>query len=105
MIFWVELGSILWLVVTGVTGRRDRSVGVAAALVAVESAVFIANDAVCPFTPLAERFGASSGSVSDIWLPDVVARTIPYWTVPLVVLGGALHVRGMVASRRIRPAR
>ena len=73
IIFLAELGSILWLVVTGIIGRRDRSVGVAAVLVAAESAVFIANDGTCPLTPLAERYGASSGSVSDIWLPDVVA--------------------------------
>ena len=105
IIFLAELGSILWLVVTGIIGRRDRSVGVAAVLVAVESAVFIANDGTCPLTPLAERYGASSGSVSDIWLPDAVARTIPYWTIPLVILGAALHVRGAVAGRRARPAR
>ena len=58
-IFLAELGSILWLVVTGIIGRRDRSVGVAAVLVAVESAVFVANDGICPLTPLAERYGAS----------------------------------------------
>jgi hypothetical protein len=105
IVFLAELGSIVWLVVTGIVGRRDRSVGVAAILVAVESAVFIANDGTCPLTPLAERYGASSGSVSDIWLPDVVARTIPYWTIPLVILGAALHVRGAILGRRGRPAR
>jgi hypothetical protein len=105
IVFLAELGSIVWLVVTGIVGRRDRSVGVAAILVAVESAVFIANDGTCPLTPLAERYGASSGSVSDIWLPDAVARTIPYWTIPLVILGAALHIRGAVAGRQARPAR
>ena len=105
IIFLTELGSILWLVVSGMVGRRDRSVGVAAVLVAVESAVFVANAGTCPLTPLAERYGASRGSVSDIWLPDPVARTIPYWTIPLVMLGAALHVRGAVAGRRARPAR
>ena len=105
IVFLAELGSILWLVVTGIIGRRDRSVGVAAVLVAVESAVFLANDGTCPLTPLAERYGASSGSVSDIWLPDAVARTIPYWTIPLVILGAALHVRGAIRGRRARPAR
>ena len=105
IVFLAELGSIVWLVVSGIVGRRDRSVGVAAILVAVESAVFIANDGTCPLTPLAERYGASSGSVSDIWLPDAVARTIPYWTIPLVVLGAALHVGGAILGRRGRPAR
>ena len=105
VIFWAELGSIAWLDITGVIGRRDRSVAVAAVLVGVESVVFIANDGVCPLTPLAERFGTTSGSVSDIWLPHVVARTIPYWTVPLVALGALLHLRGLFASRRAGRAR
>ena len=99
LVFWIELGAIGWLVATGVTGRRDRSVGVAASLVAIEGVVWIANDRVCPLTPLAERYGASRGSVSDIWLPDVVARTIPYWSIPLVVLGTVLHFRGLRRAR------
>ena len=47
-IFLVELGAILWLVLTGLAGRRDRSVAVAAALVAGEAAVFVVNRGVCP---------------------------------------------------------
>ena len=99
VVFWIELLAIGWLVATGLTGRRDRSVGVAAGLIAVEGVVWIANDRICPLTPLAERYGAGSGSVSDIWLPDVVARTIPYWSIPLVVLGAGLHVRGLRRAR------
>ena len=99
-IFLVMLSSILWLVATGISGRRDRSVAVAASLVAIESGVFLANSGVCPLTPLAERYGASRGGVSDIFLPDALARTIPYWATSLVVLGAALHLRGMVARRR-----
>ena len=102
MVFWVELTSIIWLVVTGLVGRRDRSVAVAAGLVAVEGVVFVANDAVCPLTPMAERLGAASGSVSDIWLPDAVARTIPYWSIPLVAAASVLHVGGAWRARGIR---
>jgi hypothetical protein len=36
-VFLVELMSIGWLVVTGLTGRRDRSVAVAAGAVAIEA--------------------------------------------------------------------
>lgn len=93
-VFWVELLAIGWLVVTSMRGRRDRSVAVAAALVAAEGVVWIGNGRVCPLTPLAERYGALSGSVSDIWLPKVVARTIPQWSIPLVAMAAVLHVRG-----------
>ncbi len=99
-VFLVELASIFWLVISGLIGRRDRSVALAAAAVAAEAAVFVANDGVCPLTPMTERLGATRGSVSDIFLPDVVARTIPTWSSALVVLAGMLHVRA--ARRRQR---
>jgi hypothetical protein len=100
LVFLVELGAILWLVISGVLGRRDRSTAVAAGLVAAEAAVFVANDGVCPLTPLAESLGAERGSVSDIFLPDAVARTIPIWSSALVALGLALHLRGVLLGRR-----
>jgi hypothetical protein len=99
-VFLVELAAILRLVLTGITGRRDRSVVLAGGLVAAEAAVFVANSGVCPLTPLAERLGAGRGSVSDIFLPDAMARTIPTWSSALVALGIALHVRHLVRERR-----
>jgi hypothetical protein len=101
-IFLVNLSAIGWLVATGLTGRRDRTVAVAATAVAIESAVFIANDGVCPLTQMTERYGAASGTVSDIFLPDAVARTIPIWATSLVILGVLLHLR---SALRHRPAR
>jgi hypothetical protein len=98
--FLVVLSAILWLVATGLVGRRDRSVVVAAALVAAEAGVFVANDGVCPLTPLAERHGANKGGVSDIFLPDRLARTIPIWSTALIAIGAALHGRHLVARGR-----
>jgi len=98
-VFLVELASILWLVWTGATGRRDRTVVAAGVLVAAEAAVFVANDGICPLTPLAERLGSSSGGVSDILLPQALARTIPTWSSALVVLGLLLHARALTRSR------
>jgi hypothetical protein len=96
-VFLLMLGAILWLVATGITGRRDRTVAVAAGLAGVESLVFVANRGVCPLTPLAERHGATrgKGGVSDIFLPDALARTIPIWATSLLALGVALHLRGL----------
>ena len=98
VIFAGELSAILWLVASGLTGRRDRTVGMAAAAVAVEAGVFIANDGVCPITPLTERMGGAHGSVSDIFLPDAMARTIPIWSSALVLIAGVLHLRALRAS-------
>ena len=66
--------------------RRDLvNAGFAGALVAAESVVFLANRGKCPLTPLAEQYGAQRGGVSDIFLPDAVARTIPIWSTSAVV--------------------
>lgn len=100
VIFVGELSAILWLVISGLLGRRDRSVGIAAVAVAIEAAVFLGNDGVCPITPLTERMGAARGSVSDIYLPDAIARTIPIWSVALVLVAGLLHCRALLSSRR-----
>lgn len=100
VIFLVELSSIVWLVITGLRNRRDWTVAAAAALVIGEAAVFVANSGTCPLTPLAERHGAASGSVSDIFLPDVVARTIPRWASALVMVAVVLHANGARRQRR-----
>ena len=76
-VFVGELMSSAWLVISGLVGRRDRTVALAAAAVAAEATVFCGNDRVCPLTPLTERLGAAHGQVTGIFLPDRVARTIP----------------------------
>ena len=98
-IFLLELASIAWLAFTGLVGRRDRSVAIATGAVGFEIAVFLANDGVCPLTPLAERLGATRGSVSDIFLPDAVARTIPVWSTALLVVAALLHARSALRDR------
>jgi hypothetical protein len=98
-VFLVELSSIGWLVISGLMGRRDRTVALAAGAVAAEAAVFVLNDRVCPLTPLTERLGAENGSVSDIFLPDAVARTIPIWSTALIGLAVLLHAHTVVARR------
>jgi hypothetical protein len=100
VIFAGELAAIVWLVVSGLLGRRDWTVGLATASVVAESAVFLANGGVCPITPMTERLGAAHGSVSDIFLPDRVARTIPIWSTALIGLAGVLHARSFARPQR-----
>jgi hypothetical protein len=90
------VGYLLW---AGATGRSDRRAGVAAAVVAGECLIFAANGFRCPLTGLAERAGASSGSVTDIYLPAWFARNLPAIHVPLLVLIGWLHGRTLHRRR------
>ena len=83
----------------GVRNRPSRRTGVAAVIVLAESAVFAANGFVCPLTPMAERLGAKRGSVSDIFLPDVVARNLTWITGLLLVAGLALNARALWRGR------
>lgn len=68
------LGVTLW---DGLRGRPARRTAIAGGIVAAESLVYVSNNQVCPFTPLAEEFGAERGSVVDMFLPGAVARQIP----------------------------
>lgn len=91
-IFLIELTCIGWLIASGAMGRRDRSVAAATTAIGVEVGVFLANGGTCPLTPLAERYGARRGSVSDIFLPDALARTLPIWSSALLAIAAALHL-------------
>jgi hypothetical protein len=94
-IFATELTCIGWLMATGAMGRRDRTVALAAGVMAVQATVFVANHGTCPLTPLAEQYGARRGSVSDTFLPDVLARTLPVWSSALLATAAALHIRAL----------
>ena len=100
--FFVIAGSILVVFADGARGRPRRTTGVAAAIALSECAVFAANGFVCPLTPLAERYGAERGSVTDIFLPDVIARNLAWIATPILVVGLVLNGRALAHRRRGR---
>jgi len=96
--FGVIAGSIGVIAVDGLRGRPSTRTGLAAVIALTECAVFAANGFVCPLTPMAERLGAERGSVSDIFLPDIVARNLTPIATPILVAG--LLLNGRVLWRR-----
>jgi hypothetical protein len=94
------VGYLLW---SGASGRSDRRAAVAAAVVATECLVFAADGFRCPLTAMAEAAGASSGSVTDIYLPTWFARNLPAIHVPLLLLIGWLHGRNL-RDRQFAPS-
>jgi hypothetical protein len=95
------VGYLLW---SGATGRSDRRAAGAAAVVAGECLIFVAGGFRCPLTGLAEAAGATSGSVTDIYLPNWLARNLPAIHVPLLVLIGWLHGWPLRRRRVLRAA-
>jgi len=83
---WLGIEScVLYLLYAGFARRTDKRAAVAAAVAAGEVLVFAGNGFRCPLTGLAERFGAQSGSVTDIYLPKWFAHNMPAIHAPLLV--------------------
>jgi hypothetical protein len=76
-LFFSIAAALLVTLWDGLRGRPARRTAVAGGIVAAESLVYVSNNQVCPFTPLAEEFGAERGSVVDMFLPAAVARQVP----------------------------
>ena len=89
---WFSIeAAVVHVLYAGFARRSDRSVAVAAALVAGETAIFVGNGFRCPLTQVAERLGAERGSVTDIYLPRWFAHNLPAIHAPLLVLAVYLH--------------
>jgi hypothetical protein len=94
----IEL-CVVYVLVAGLAGRTDKRVGIAASVVAAETLVFAGNGFRCPLTGLAKRYGAESGSVTDIYLPQWFAHNLPAIHTPLLVLMAYLHLRNLRRGR------
>lgn len=94
-------GAILVFAWEGMRGRRGLVARTAASIAVAETIVYASNNQVCPLTPLAEQLGATSGSVTDIYLPAWISDRIPLFGGSLLLVGLVAHV---VTWRR-RPCR
>jgi hypothetical protein len=90
--FTVET-AVFYLLYAGIARKTGPSIKVAALVVAAESAIYVGNGARCPLTTSAESPGAEHGSVTDIYRPRWLARSLSVIHVPLLVLIVWLHTR------------
>ena len=98
---WLSIEScVLYVLYAGLRGHTGRGVGIAGGIVAGEVLAFAGNGFRCPLTELAERYGAQSGSVTDIYLPKWFAHNMPAIHTPLLVLMTYLHARNLWRSRQ-----
>lgn len=92
-------GAIVVFVWDGLRGRPGRRTATALGIALAESAIYVSNNQVCPFTPLAEELGAQSGAVADLFLPEWASRRIPVVSSGAVIAGMLLNLRALRARR------
>jgi hypothetical protein len=100
VIFLSVAASVLHIAYAGIANRASRWTAIALALALGESLVFAVNRFRCPLRTLAEDLGATSGQVTDIFLPRWFAERIPWIFTPPLIAGIAalLWHRRAVAS-------
>ncbi len=91
VIFWWQVGCLAYLLYAGLTRTFSVIVLIAVVSIVLDGVLLLLNNGRCPFTTLAESQGAERGSVTDIFLPDCVARNIfrvsfPFFIAELVLL-------------------
>lgn len=94
LIFWVLSACVLYALYSGLADRITTWTWLAVGLLLLESAVLAVSGWTCPLTILAERQGAVSGSVADMFLPKWFAdRTFPICGTLFGVALAAIAVR------------
>lgn len=99
--FLILAGAVLIVAWSCAMDRITRTTRWAIVAVACESAVILVNDGRCPLTSVVEDLGAEHGSVSDIFLPDRLARNIPQVSTTLLGAGIVL----LIVRRLLRRVR
>jgi hypothetical protein len=87
--FSVCIGVVIFSAATGLIGWLTWT---AFGLVLLEAAVFLGNGYRCPLTDYAEKLGAKSGSVADIFLPTWFAKRLPVIAGSIFILASVVLV-------------
>jgi hypothetical protein len=101
--FLILQTAILYLVYKGLRGQTDSKAVAAAVLVGGECAIYAGNGFRCPLTGVAEDLGAERGQVTDIFLPDWLARNIANIYAPLYFVALILHGRNLRRRNANKP--
>jgi hypothetical protein len=86
LIFWWQVVCLGYLLFACIMGSFNILVLLAIISILLNGLLLLLNKGRCPFTTLAEKQGAKKGSVTDIILPDWVARNIFRVATPLCIV-------------------
>jgi len=74
VIYFFMVACLCYIFYCALVRRYDWTLLIALSAIAVEGITLLLNRGTCPFTPLAEKYGADRGSVTDLFLPMWCAR-------------------------------
>ncbi len=91
LIFWFQMACIAYLLYAAITRDFYIFILIPIGSILLNGLLLALNKGRCPFTNLAEQYGAERGSVTDLFLPDFIARNIfractPFFVAELVVI-------------------
>jgi len=93
LIFAALMSCVVYIGYAGAANRMSRRSVLALVTIIGEGVVIARNEGRCPLTDMVEELGDEHGSVSDIFLPNWVARHIPHLS--CAILGIGMAVFGM----------
>ena len=86
LIFWFQLACLIYILYAIIFRAFNFFLIIPIAAIVLNGIALLLNNGRCPFTNLAEKYGAEKGSVTDLFLPDCVARNIFRFCTPFFVL-------------------
>jgi hypothetical protein len=92
VVYVLMAASIVFIMISGITGGGGSFLIISFGLVAIEVIVFVASGMKCPLTGLARKYGAPKGYAFDTLLPELIAKNTFRAFGTLLALGLVLHV-------------
>jgi hypothetical protein len=86
LIFWWQVICLGYLLFACIAKTFNLFVLLAIISILLNGLLLLLNKGRCPFTIMAENQSATKGSVTDIFLPDCVARNIFRVATPLFII-------------------
>jgi hypothetical protein len=106
IVFLNMLACVVLVTLSGIRGRMSHTAKISAIAVSGEALVFLGNGRQCPLTVLVEDLGSDHGQVSDIFLPDVIAKNIFAISTSMLGVGAIAYAvrlrQGFTPSRSSR---
>jgi hypothetical protein len=94
IIFWWQVACLVYILYAVITATFNIILLIAIGSILLNGILLLLNHGRCPFTTLAEHQGAKRGSITDLFLPDWIARNIFRVSLPLFILElGLLAIR------------